>query len=106
MQRGRPEGEAVSPSRLELLGAATPKRPDKDSPASTEDQVAERILAAEGRRRRAHHPRRGTCLLKGCGQVFRPQQPRARYCSEACQAEARRWRRWKARRRYRLSLAN
>ena len=27
----------------------------------------------------------------------------ARYCSEACQAEARRWRQWKARRRYRQS---
>jgi hypothetical protein len=26
-----------------------------------------------------------------------------RYCSEACQAEARRWRQWKARRRYRQS---
>ena len=27
----------------------------------------------------------------------------ARYCSETCQAEARRWRQWKARRRYRQS---
>jgi hypothetical protein len=27
----------------------------------------------------------------------------ARYCSEACQEEARRWRQWKARRRYRES---
>jgi len=42
-------------------------------------------------------------LLKGCGRVFRPQQPLARYCSEVCQAEARRWRQWKARRRYRQS---
>ncbi|HTG60849.1 MAG TPA: hypothetical protein VMG63_15755, partial [Terriglobia bacterium] len=37
------------------------------------------------------------------GRVFRPQQPMARYCSGACQAEARRWRQWKARRRYRQS---
>jgi hypothetical protein len=42
-------------------------------------------------------------MLKGCGRVFRPLQPLARYCSEACQTEARRWRQWKARRRYRQS---
>ena len=56
------------------------------------------------RKRLAHRPRTRRCLLKGCGQVFRPQQPLARYCCEACQTEARRWRRWKARRRYRQSL--
>jgi hypothetical protein len=59
---------------------------------------------AKGRQRRARRPRRRTCLLKGCGQVFRPQQPLARYCSEACQAKARQWRQWKARRHYRQSL--
>ena len=55
------------------------------------------------------HPRRRArkrrCLLKGCGQVFRPQQPLARYCGEACRTEAGRWRQWKARRRYRQSLS-
>jgi hypothetical protein len=56
-----------------------------------------------GCRRRARRPRRRVCLLKGCGRLFRPQQPLARYCSEACRTEARRWRRWKARRRYRQS---
>ena len=42
-------------------------------------------------------------MLKGCGRVFRPQQPLARYCSAACRQQARRWRQWKARRRYRQS---
>ena len=36
MHRGCPEAEVVSPSRLELLGAATPMGPDKDSPASVQ----------------------------------------------------------------------
>jgi len=53
--------------------------------------------------RRARRPRSRVCLLKGCGRIFRPKQPMARYCSEACQVEARRWRQWKARRRYRQS---
>jgi len=77
--------------------------PDKDSPASAKNQAAERILAAKGRQPRARRPRRRICLLKGCGHVFRPQQPLARYCSEACRREADRWRQWKARRRYRHS---
>ena len=102
MRRGRPEGECRSPSRLELLGAATPMGPDKDSPASPKNQDAGRILGSEGRRR-ARRPRSRICLLKGCGRVFRPQQPLARYCSAACRQQARRWRQWKARRRYRQS---
>jgi len=60
--------------------------------------------AWKGRKLPRRRARRRRCLLKGCGQVFRPQQPLARYCCEACQTEARRWRRWKARRRYRQSL--
>jgi hypothetical protein len=78
--------------------------PNKDSSTFPQNQDAAAILRAKGRRRRARRPRRRTCLLKGCGQVFRPQQPLARYCSEACQTEARRWRRWKAHQRYRQSL--
>ena len=76
--------------------------PDKDSPASPKNQDAGRILGSEGRRR-ARRPRSRICLLKGCGRVFRPQQPLARYCSAACRQQARRWRQWKARRRYRQS---
>jgi len=77
--------------------------PDKDSPASAKNQDAGRTLGSAGRRRRARRPRRRVCLLKDCGRVFRPQQPLARYCSEACRQQARRWRQWKARRRYRQS---
>jgi hypothetical protein len=77
--------------------------PDKDSPASAKNQDAGRTLGSAGRRRRARRPRRRVCLLKDCGRVFRPQQPLARYCREACRQQARRWRQWKARRRYRQS---
>ncbi len=51
--------------------------------------------------KRARRPRSRTCLLKGCGRVFRPEYPLARYCSAHCRNEAAQWRRWKARQRYR-----
>ena len=103
MSRGRPEGERVSPSRLELLGAATPMGPDKDSPTPPKNQDIRRTPRSEGRQRRARRPRSRVCLLKGCGQIFRPQQPMTRYCSDVCREKARQWRRWKARQRYRHS---
>jgi hypothetical protein len=74
--------------------------PGEDCPTSAKNQPPAKIL---WRQHRARRPRRRVCLLKGCGRAFRPQQPMARYCSEACQAEARWWRQWKARRRYRQS---
>ena len=77
--------------------------PDKDSLTPAKNQDARSTPRTRGGQRRARRPRSRVCLLKGCGRVFRPQQPMARYCGEACQAEARRWRQWKARRRYRLS---
>ncbi len=43
------------------------------------------------------------CLLKGCERWFRPVRPQALYCSDACRAQARRWRRRQAARRYRAS---
>ena len=46
-----------------------------------------------------HRPRR--CLLKGCERLFWPRRPQARYCSEGCQAAARRWRCRQACQRYR-----
>ncbi len=52
-------------------------------------------------KRNARRPRARTCLLKGCGRVFRPDHPLARYCSEHCCNEAANWREWKARRKYR-----
>lgn len=52
-------------------------------------------------RRKARRPRTRACLLKDCGRVFRPEHPKARYCSEHCRNEAGKWREWKARRKYR-----
>jgi hypothetical protein len=43
------------------------------------------------------------CLLKDCERWFRAAHPQARYCSPACQQAARRWRSWRAARRYRAS---
>jgi len=52
-------------------------------------------------RRRTGRLRR--CLLKGCDRLFRPTCPQARYCSNHCRQQARRWRRWYHSRRYRAS---
>ena len=49
----------------------------------------------------AGFPRRRKCLLKGCGNWFRPELPLARYCGHPCRAAARRWTRWWAAWRYR-----
>jgi len=46
---------------------------------------------------------RRLCLLKGCESSFSPRDPWDRYCSEACQAAARRWQQREANRRYRAS---
>ena len=70
--------------------------PHEDPSTSPENQLP----GVLGPKRR---PRRRRCLLKGCRRKFRPQQPLARYCSEACRERARQWRAWKARRRYRQS---
>jgi hypothetical protein len=52
-------------------------------------------------KRNARRPRARTCLLKGCGRVFRPNHPLARYGSENCRNQAAKWREWKARGQYR-----
>ena len=49
------------------------------------------------------HPGCRRCLLKGCERWFLPRRPQARYCSPACQEDARRWRCWMARQRYRAT---
>lgn len=55
------------------------------------------------RKRRARRPRQRVCLLKGCHRIFRPQHALTRYCSDDCREQARQWREWKARHRYRRS---
>ena len=77
--------------------------PDQDCPTPAKNQHLRRTRGTRQYQRRARCPRRRVCLLKGCGKFFRPQQPMARYCSEECREEARRWRQWKARQRYRRS---
>jgi hypothetical protein len=74
-----------------------------EHPSTPLENQDTRPLKTLGCKRRAHRPRSRVCLLKGCERVFRPQHPLTRYCSEACRQEARRWREWKARRRYRQS---
>jgi len=63
-----------------------------------ENQAKGKIPRQKERTRR---PRSRMCLLKGCGRVFRPEHPLARYCSEHCRNEAAQWRQWKARHQYR-----
>ena len=95
--RAPPKGNG-SPSRLELLGEATPMGPREHPIIQLQNQakgIRPRI------KRNARRPRARTCLLKDCGRVFRPDHPQARYCSEHCRNEAGKWREWKARRKYR-----
>jgi hypothetical protein len=47
--------------------------------------------------------RRRRCLLKDCGQRFKPSHRKCRYCSVACRQAARRWRGWRAQQKYRAS---
>jgi hypothetical protein len=54
-----------------------------------------------GERPEGCHQRPRRCLLKGCERLFGPRHPQARYCSESCQAAARRWRRHRASTRFR-----
>ncbi len=77
--------------------------PCEDPLTSPENQDARRTPRTWGCQRRARRPRSRLCLLKGCERVFRPQHSLTRYCSEPCREKARRWREWKARRRYRQS---
>jgi hypothetical protein len=70
--------------------------PSEDLPNTRTNQEGWR-----NRPRRRARTRR--CLLKGCDRVYRPDHPLQRYCSEACRQKARKWRRWKAQRKYRAS---
>src|ERR1700752_2781448 len=72
--------------------------PDEDCPPSPKNQPAAKIL-----QHRARRPRNRDGLLKGCEREFRPQQPLARYCREACREQVRQWRAWKTGQRYRQS---
>jgi hypothetical protein len=55
------------------------------------------------KRPRARRPRRRLCLLKGCGNRFRPMYAMSRYCSEECRRKARQWSQWKSRQQWRQS---
>jgi hypothetical protein len=50
------------------------------------------------------HPCCRCCLLKDCERWFLSRCAQARYCSRACQLAARRWRRWHACQRYRVTM--
>jgi hypothetical protein len=54
-----------------------------------------------GRKGPTRRPRTRGCLLKGCGQRFRPVEARQRDCSQQCRQAARQWSRWKAQEKYR-----
>ena len=84
---------APPPQDLTQLGANPPVGPAPRSPV-----LARRQAPPWKKRRR---PR--LCLLKGCGEEFLPPHPNSRYCSAGCREGARRWREWKARKRYRSS---
>jgi len=55
------------------------------------------------RKRRARRSRARCCLLKGCDQSFHPRQTNQRYCSAECRKAARKWSKWKAQQRYRVT---
>jgi len=76
--------------------------PSEDRPTPEKNQDGHLRPASVGEVRR---PRHRVCLLKGCERHFRPVHPLTRYCSAECREEARRWREWKARHRYRQSEA-
>ena len=86
-----------STARQRALGVKrTPLAPTKDPAKLTHDQ------AQPGSKRTRHRrPRRRRCLLKGCERVYLPNRFQQRYCSEECVRAAAKWRKWKARRRYR-----
>jgi hypothetical protein len=76
--------------------------PSKD-PAIPAENQAPRSPRGWGYEERVRRPRKRVCLLKGCERQFRPMHALTRYCSQECREEARRWREWKARHRYRQS---
>lgn len=74
----------------------TPLAPTQDPANPTVDQA--QACSKKTRRRR---PRRRRCLLKDCERVYLPKRAQQRYCSEECARAAEKWRKWKARKRYR-----
>jgi hypothetical protein len=68
------------------------------------DQNPAKSLVNQGHRRAKRprrRPRARLCLLKDCGKRFRLTRALARYCSQDCAAQGRRWSLWKAQQRYR-----
>jgi hypothetical protein len=90
-----PERTITSSPGHELLGAPPPMGPDQNPAKSSLNQET------RGSKRPARSPRQRLCLLKGCGNRFRPTRALARYCSANCAEQGRQWSRWKAQQRYR-----
>jgi hypothetical protein len=65
------------------------------------EQRAKQERSRWAAKRHKRRPRLRWCLLKGCGQRFRPKHPWSRYCGDDCRNKAKRWSRWKAQKRYR-----
>ena len=74
--------------------------PDQDLTTRQRNQPQDN---KQDRRRPARQPRSRECLLKGCGRMFRPAHPMARYCSGECRRKARQWSQWKSGQRWRQS---
>ena len=90
----RPGEEKTSSPGLELLGAPPPMALSHGPSKRSQNQQ---------RTSSRRWPRTRLCLLKGCGQHFRPRRWRQRYCSDRCWQEALAWSRWKQQQKYRAS---
>ena len=91
--------------RRGAAGSVTSPPPDHSgaSPPVGRPQSPHALVPGQPSASRRWHPGCRRCLLKGCERWFLPRRPQARYCSPACQAAARRWRRWLAAQRYRAT---
>lgn len=84
------------------LQSTKPQNLQDAKPQKPPDNRQQKHQGKKGERReQGREPRSRECLLKGCGEWYRPKHPMARYCSEECRVKARKWSQWKSRRRWR-----